>query len=150
MKRLDIIYLRFTLLAVSSVVILLCLLWLPDMADRAATVNPEVAYLKYPTLLGILATAGAFMWAVLQSWQLLGLSSRQTFLSTGSLIRVTHIRYAGYFIALAYVAGIFYLAVNRALGPGLMLVGVAIALMSLAASAFAKWLGYLVDQAVSL
>ncbi|HSL93769.1 MAG TPA: DUF2975 domain-containing protein [Bacillota bacterium] len=149
MKRLDIIYLRFTLLAVSLVIVLLCLLWLPDMADWAATVNPEVAFLKYPVLLGILVTAVAFLWAVFQSWQLLGLSSRQALFSTGSLIRVTHIRYAGYFIALAYVGGILYLAVNRALGPGLVIVGVATAFLSLAVSALARWLGCLVDQAVS-
>jgi hypothetical protein len=141
MKRLDILYLRWFLVVLAAVTILLCFAWLPVEADAAATDNPEVAFLKYPILLGILATSAAFLWALYQSWQLLGIAAPEAPASPAHLSCTKHIGYAGVSIASSYAAGMFVLAMSNALHPGLALVGMVVILLSLGVSAFATWLG---------
>lgn len=141
MKRVDILYLRFSLMVLAAVVISLSVLWLPGQAASVAADFPELAFLRYPVFVGILLTAAAFLWALAHAWRLLAMLDKADQASLTSLASFLQIRLAGFLIAVTYIGGMIFLASYNALHPGLLLVGVAVSLISLAVAAFATFLG---------
>lgn len=140
MKLISTIFLRGMILLAGAAVLILCISWLPSMAEKAAAQNPEYAYMKYPLLVGIYLTALPFYAALFHGFRLAGSLKEKGFFSTASLGSLRQIQYAGFLIAAAYFLGLVYLISQNAGHPGIVLMGMAIVLISLIAGFFAIFL----------
>jgi len=137
MQRGSIIFLKAAVIFMGLAVLMLCLLWLPKTANNAAETNPELAYLRLPVLLGLYATTIPFFLALYHSIRLLSLFEHETAFSREAIIPMKKIRDSALVIAALYVGGMFFLGVQNALHPGIALLGLMIAIISVLIGLFA-------------
>ncbi|AIF42134.1 DUF2975 domain-containing protein [Virgibacillus sp. SK37] len=120
---------------------------LPQLAEKAATLNPEYAHLQYPILIGIELTAIPFFIALHQVYVLLKLMEKKAAFSDSAHHRLKRIKFCALFIAVMYIAGSLYLSIQSALHPGVAIIGIAIILTTLMISVFAVMLQKLLIRA---
>ena len=146
MKRVSSMILKGLLFVLGAIVLLLCVFALPYLANEAASEFPEVAYLHYPILLGLYATAIPFFYAIYETIAMLGIIEKESIASKQLVPGFKRIQYCGILIVLLYSAGIVILSVANALIPMLLLMGLCVLLITaivISTSAFMK-------QAISL
>ncbi len=150
MDRLKITLLKSALMGIVLVTLLLCILWLPYMANESVRMFPEVAFLKYPMLFGIYATAIPFIYALYEAVRLLNFISRDSAFTEEALYSLKYIKYCAYTIILLYVAGLVMLDYFNALGPGMALLGLVIIFASFVITLFEMVLQQLFRHSISL
>jgi len=150
MKTKIIHLLNISVIVMGGMVLLLCIFWLPWMANLQTELNPEVAYLKYPVLLGIYATAISFFLALFQSLKLLKFIERKDAFSQKSVTALNVIKNCALSIAVFYVGGIVLIASQNALSPGLGLMGITIIFAALTIALFAAVLRELITSALEI
>lgn len=150
MNRLKITLLKGALISVALVTLLLCVFWLPYMANESERMNPEVAFLKYPMLFGIYATAIPFIYALYEAVRLLNFISRDSAFSEEALYSLKYIKYCAYTIFLLYGAGLFMLDYFNALGPPMALIGLVVMFASFVITLFEMVLQQLLRHSISL
>lgn len=126
MQRIHLHYLKSFLLIVAGVVLGLCIFALPYFSIQAATTFPEVAYLQYPILLGLYATAIPFFYAIYETIFMLPIVEKMSIFSKQLKNGFNRIQYCGIVIAVLYVAGFIILDRSNAFPPLLALMGVVI------------------------
>lgn len=141
MQRVSSLILKGLLLVLGGIVLLLCVFALPYLAKEAASEFPEVAYLQYPILLGLYATAIPFFYAIYEAIAMLGIIEKESIASKQLVPGFKRIQYCGILIVLLYCAGIVILSVANALIPMLVLIGFGVLLITaivIATSVFMK------------
>lgn len=150
MKRGTTAFLKFSLFLVGLICLLLCIFWLPWLAGLTAEQNPEVAYLKYPVLLGIYATGIPFYYALYHGLVLLGLIETKKAFSEPAINSLKHIKYSAIVITILYVAGQMLLISQNASHPGVFLLGMVIIFASIIIALFAALLQELLRSALEI
>lgn len=135
-KRL-LIPLRVAIIIISVVIIILSVFWLPDMAKRSAELNPEVAYLKYPILLGIYLTCIPFYIGVFHTLKVIRFIDKDDFFTEDASNSLRSVIFSAIVVIVLYMIGIIYLNVENALPPGVALLGITIIFVSFIIAYFA-------------
>ena len=131
MKRINSILLSLGIVAIGIIVLFLCVYLLPILAQEAAAVHPEVAYLQYPILLGLYATAIPFFYALYESVSMIYMIERESLHSSRIVKGLNYIKYCAFVIIALYVAGFIILDTANAFPPIMAVVGFIIIVVSI-------------------
>lgn len=142
--------LKLIVYLIGFIVLMLCLFWLPNMAEKTALIDPSYAYLKYPVLIGIYLTAFPFFFALFHSLKLLNYINHKNAFSELAVTSLKGIKYCAVLICILYLIGMVFLVTQEALHPGIALIGFAILLTSFSISLFATVLQELFSNALAL
>lgn len=137
---------KISLLCISGLILFGCIVILPAMAEEAVFNFPEVAYLKWPVLLGLYATTIPFFYAVYESLQLIrafndGKPSEAVVLNSLRSIQICALA-----ILVVYVLGFCMLFASNALPPLLAVIGFGILCVTLFIFAVTKYLCTLIPK----
>src|SRR5699024_12426137 len=108
------------------------------MARISVETFPEVAYLKYPILLGIYFTCVPFYIGIFHTFKLLKLVDKENAFTEDACKSLRIISFSTMAVIVFYFAGIIYLNREDALPPGLALIGIAIIFASFVIAIFAS------------
>ena len=150
MKLKTTVFLKLAVFIIGFVSLLLCVFWLPWLAERTAEMNPEVAHLRYPVLVGIYLTAIPFYLALYRALKLLNYIDTKNAFSELAVNTLRHIKNYAFVIAGLYVVGMFFLGFEKALHPGIGLLGLAIIFASVIIAFFAAVLQELLRSALEI
>ncbi|MCM3723706.1 DUF2975 domain-containing protein [Solibacillus isronensis] len=142
MQKLNIIFLRTVIISTGLLVLSLCVFVLPSLAQETAHLNPEVAYLQYPILLGMYATAIPFFYALYETLKMITLIERESVFSILLEQGLNYIKYCAYIILVLYISGFFLLDYTNALPPLVALIGIVIILITILVATGAAFLKY--------
>jgi hypothetical protein len=150
MKRGIVIFLRFAVAVIGLAVLLLCVFWVPALAERAANVYLEFQSLKYPVVLAVFLTTIPFYLAVYQTMKLLHLIEHKNAFSEMAVAALKNIKQLAMAEVVLYVLGLAALALRKALHPGIALMVGAIVFAALTISLFAALLQELLSNALEI
>ena len=142
MQKLNIIFLRTVIISTGLLVLSLCVFVLPSLAQETAHLNPKVAYLQYPILLGMYATAIPFFYALYETLKMITLIERESVFSILLEQGLNYIKYCAYIILVLYISGFFLLDYTNALPPLVALIGIVIILITILVATGAAFLKY--------
>lgn len=149
-KRGNVTVLKVAIYILGIVVLCLCLFALPPLAKYTAETYPEYAYLRYPVLFGLYATAAPFFYALFQSLKLLRLIENDAVFSDDAVEALSIIKRCACIIAILYIIGMLFLAVLNALHPGIALIGFAILFTTVVIMMFAAVLEELLKNVITI
>jgi hypothetical protein len=145
-----IICLKLAISTIGLTILSLCIFLLPALAEEAAVMNPEYAYLHYPVLIGLYATAVPFFLALCKAWKMLnGIERGETF-SGSSVTSISYIKNCALMIVLLYVIGMVVLGILNALHPGIALGGIGILFVTMVIVVFSSILQDLLKTAIEM
>lgn len=146
MKQSSTIILRGAVLAISLVIIALCV-WVLPMGLRSETVSGY-----RPIILGMYVTVIPFFIAVYHVWKLLAAIGRNNAFSQHSVKALDVIKYCAMTISILYAAGMPYVFIvaERDDAPGVILIGLIITAASAVVATFAAVLQKLLTSAITI
>lgn len=130
MQKLNSIFLRTFIISTGVLVSSLCVFILPGVAQETAHLNPEVAYLQYPILLGMYATAIPFFYALYETLKMIAIIERESVFSSRLEQELNYIKYCAYVILVLYISGFFLLDYSNALPPLVAVIGIVIIIIT--------------------
>jgi Protein of unknown function (DUF2975) len=148
MKQTTILFLKSAVVLIGLVVLGLSIFGLPKLAAFSASSNPEFAYLKWPVMLGLFMTEIPFFLALYQSFRLLGLIENKDAFSEEAVEILGRIKLNALVITLLYVSGALFLFSQKALHPGVAIIGIVIIFTSVTIFVFAAVLQGLLSHAL--
>lgn len=125
MERGSTIFLRVAIVAMGLAVLALCAVILPAVHTGWAGEFPEIAYMRYPLMLGLITTAVAFFVALHQAFRLLNYIDHNKMFTELSIKALCNIQYCAFVIGGVYAVGlplIYHLAQHDD-APGLVVIG---------------------------
>ncbi|MFJ8459400.1 DUF2975 domain-containing protein [Lysinibacillus xylanilyticus] len=151
MKR-ETLLLKMAVFLIGIPVLALCIFWLPWFANEAAEHYPKLAYLQYPTLIGVYMTAIAFFVALYMALRLLSYIDKNEAFSDLSVRALKNIKYCAIIISGMYVIGmpLFYLMADLDDAPGIIVIGMVIIFASFVIAVFAAVLQKLLKNAIDI
>lgn len=152
MKKASTLVLRLAVILLGSVVLLLSLLFLPQIWALSLYLFPDLTLMSYLVLGQLLLTAVPFYYALLQAWALLGLIDRQAAFSGASILRLRNIKKAAVLISVLYAAAspLYYLMADRDDAPGILLIVLIVLFAAFAVGVFAAVLETLLQDAIRI
>jgi Protein of unknown function (DUF2975) len=150
MKRGSILFLKGSICTIGLTVLFLSTCILPALAQKAALLNPEYAYLQYPVLFGIWITVIPFFIALYEAFKLLNYTERAHLFCNKSTLSLTRIRRCAGTIIGLYMIGMVSLAALNALHPGIAILGLLIVFVTLIILALSFTLQKLLNNAIAL
>ncbi|MGE7954120.1 DUF2975 domain-containing protein [Lysinibacillus xylanilyticus] len=151
MKR-ETLLLKMAVFLIGIPVLALCIFWLPWFANEAAEHYPKLAYLQYPTLIGVYVTAIMFFVALYMALRLLSYIDKNEAFSDLSVRALKNIKYCAIIISGMYVIGmpVFYLMADLDDAPGIIVIGMVIIFASFVIAVFAAVLQKLLKNAIDI
>ncbi|WP_374967166.1 DUF2975 domain-containing protein [Lysinibacillus sp. RS5] len=151
MKR-ETLFLKMAVFLIGIPVLALCIFWLPWFANEAAEHYPKLAYLQYPTLIGVYVTAIMFFVALYMALRLLSYIDKNEAFSDLSVRTLKNIKYCAIIISGMYVIGmpVFYLMADLDDAPGIIVIGMVIIFASFVIAVFAAVLQKLLKNAIDI
>lgn len=150
MKNRRINFLKLSIIIIGAILLLICTLWLPQLAASTAKMNPEYAYLKYPILISIYATTIPFYFSLYEALKLLNYVGNKRAFSQLAVNSLGYIKNCAIIIIILYLIGIFYLALHHILHPGIAIISLAIIFTTLTISLFIAILQELLKEALKI
>lgn len=152
MKRGTTIFLRIAVIMIGLPILGICIFWLPWIGNRLAEMKPEFAYLEYPFLIGLYATALAYFIALYQTIKLLGYIDKNNAFSELSIEALKKIKFCAFAISLLYAIGMPFLIgiAQEDDAPGLAALGLVIGFAAFAIALFAAVLQKLLQEAIAI
>lgn len=151
MKR-ETLLLKMAVFLIGIPVLALCIFWLPWFANEAAEHYPKLAYLQYPTLIGVYVTAIMFFVALYMALRLLSYIDKNEAFSDLSVRALKNIKYCAIIISGMYVIGmpLFYLMADLDDAPGIIVIGMVFIFASFVIAVFAAVLQKLLKNAIDI
>lgn len=151
MKR-ETLFLKMAVFLIGIPVLALCIFWLPWFANEAAEHYPKLAYLQYPTLIGVYVTAIMFFVALYMALRLLSYIDKNEAFSDLSVRALKNIKYCAIIISGMYVIGmpVFYFMADLDDAPGIIVIGMVIIFASFVIAVFAAVLQKLLKNAIDI
>ena len=140
MQKISSVVLSAIIILIGLIVLLLCVFVLPRAAEETVLIHPEVAYLKYPILLGMYATAVPFFYALYETVNMIQIAWCTSIFSNRIIQGLNYIKYCAFVIIGLYVAGISLLDYANALPPIVAVTGFAILIVTILVAAGAAFL----------
>lgn len=151
MKR-ETLFLKVVVFLIGIPILGLCIFWLPWISNIAAEMNPELAYLQYPFLIGLYATAIPFFFALYQILKILSYIDKNKAFSDLSVKALKYIKYCAITISILYAAGMpfLFLMAQEDDAPGIVVLGLVITFASIVIAVFAAVLQKLLKNAIEI
>ena len=144
MQKINSIALSSFIVFIGVIVLSLCILVLPDLSQETAQMNPEVAFLQYPILFGMYATALPFFYALSETVLMIHIAQRESIFSSRIVQGLNHIKYCAFAIIVLYVLGIFVLDYTNAFPPLVAVTGFVIVIVTIVVALGAAFLKHVV------
>jgi uncharacterized membrane protein YbjE (DUF340 family) len=124
MKQGSTLLLRATVVGMGLVVLLLFTFMIPAMHQEFPKEFPNLTYLRYPVLIGLIAAAAAFYGALFQALKLLDYIEKNKAFSELSVRALQIIKYCAFVISGIFTAGMpfAYHVADRDDSPGVILI----------------------------
>jgi Protein of unknown function (DUF2975) len=149
-KERKITFLKIAIFIIGLTVLSLCIFLLPALAREAAVMNPEYAYLQYPVLFGLYATAIPFFLALYKAFKMLTYIEREEAFSEFFMVSLRYIKNCALTIICLYVIGIIVLGGLNALHPGIAIIGIGITFTAIVIVVFSAILQKMLRSAIEL
>lgn len=152
MKRVSTLFLKIAVIFMGIPILALCIFLVPEIANFAAELYPDMAYLKYLVLIDLYASAIPFYFALYQAFKLLIYIDKNKAFSEMSVRALTNIKYCAITISILYVVGmpLFYLMAEMDDAPGIILIGLVVIFASMVIAVFAAVLQRLLQEAIDI
>jgi len=151
-KRGTTFFLRIAVIIIGIPVLALCIFLVPEIANYAVELYPNMTYLKYLVLIGLYVTAIPFYIALYQAFKLLNYIDKNKAFSDLSVKALNTIKYCAITISILYVADLplFYLIGDKDDAPGVILLGLVIIFASMVIAVFAAVLQKILKEAIDI
>ncbi len=152
MKRGTTLFLRIAVILMGLPILALCIFLVPEIANYAADLYPDIASMKYLVLINLYATAIPFYFALYQAFKLLSYIDTNKAFSDLSVKALKTIKYCAIAISTLYAAGmpLFYLVAEVDDAPGIIVIGLVIIFASMVIAVFAAVLQRLLQEAIKI
>ncbi|MGR0121398.1 DUF2975 domain-containing protein [Bacillus halotolerans] len=152
MKRGSTLFLKIAVILIGIPVLALCIFLVPQIANFAAELYPDISYLKYLVYIDLYAAAIPFYFALYQAFTLLSYIDRNKAFSELSVRALKKIKYCAITISLLLLAGmpLFYLIAEMDDAPGIILIGLVLIFASMVIAVFAAVLQRLLQEAIDI
>jgi len=152
MKQASTLFLKITLIVVGGSVLAFCIFAIPSISNGVGIEWPDLAYLKYPILIGGYLTAVPFFIALYQAFKLLTYIDKNTAFSGASVKALKYIKYCGIAMSVLYLAGmpILIQIADADDAPGAVGFGMLFAAAPVVVSVFAAVLQKLLQNAIDI
>ena len=151
MKR-ETLFLKAAVILMGFPVLAMCIFLVPEIANFAAELFPDWAYMKYLVFIDLYATAIPFYFALYQAFKLLSYIDTNQAFSELSVKALKNIKNCAITISILYVAGmpLFYLMGEVDDAPGSILIGMVMIFASMVVAVFAAVLQKLLKNAIDI
>ncbi|WP_274364714.1 DUF2975 domain-containing protein [Paenibacillus thermotolerans] len=152
MKQGTTLFLKAAVILMGIPVLALCIFLVPEIADFAAELYPDTAYLKYLVFIDLYASAVPFYLALYQAFKLLSYIDKNRAFSELSVTALKKIKYCAIAISILHALGmpIFYLIAEADDAPGVIVIGLVLIFASLVIGVFAAVLQKLLQEAIDI
>ncbi|TFB14147.1 DUF2975 domain-containing protein [Filobacillus milosensis] len=152
MKRGSTLFLKIVLFLIGIPVLAFCILVVPNIAEFATELYPDMGLINYYVFAVFYATAIPFYFALYQSFQLLNYIDRNEAFSELSVEALKKIKYSAGIFSILYVIGmpLFYLVGEKDDAPGVILLGMILVFASMVIAVFAAVLEKLLKEAINI
>ncbi|WP_379161637.1 DUF2975 domain-containing protein [Paenibacillus sp. sgz5001063] len=152
MERGTTLFLRAAVILIGIPVLALCIFAVPEIAEFAAELYPDMTSIRYLVLIDLYASAIPFYFALYQAFILLGYIDKNKAFSELSVQVLKKIKYSAFTISVLYVAGLplFYLMADMDDAPGIIVIGLIIIFASMVIAVFAAVLQKLLKEAIEI
>ena len=150
--KLDTLFLKVVVFLIGIPILGLCIFLVPEIANFAAELFPDNAYMKYLVSVDLYTTAIPFYFALYQTFKLLHYIDKNKAFSELSVKALKYIKYCAITISSLYVVSmpIFFLMAEVDDAPGIILIGLVIILASIVIAVFAAVLQKLLKNAIDI
>ncbi|MCY9107372.1 DUF2975 domain-containing protein [Bacillus atrophaeus] len=152
MKRGTTLFLKIAVFLIGIPVLALCIFLVPEIANFAAELYPDIVYIKYLVLINLYASAIPFYFALYQAFKLLSYIDKNKAFSELSVKSLKNIKYCAITISILFVMGmpLFYLMAEKDDAPGIILIGLVVIFASMVIAVFAAVLQKLLKEAIDI
>lgn len=152
MNRGTTLFLKAAVILIGIPVLALCIFLVPEIANFAAELYPDMTYIKSLVFIDLYASAIPFYIALYQAFKLLGYIDKNNAFSELSVQVLKNIKYCALTISGLYVVGmpLFYLIAEMDDAPGVIVIGLVIIFASMVISVFAAVLQKLLKEAIEI
>lgn len=152
MKSGSTLFLKIAVIFMGLPILALCIFLVPEIANFAAELYPDIAYLKYLVFIDLYAAAIPFYFALYQAFKLLSYIDKNKAFSELSVRALKNIKYCAIAISTIFAVGmpLFYLVAERDDAPGIILIGMVIIFASIVIAVFAAVLQRLLQEAINI
>lgn len=153
MERGSTLILKLAVILIGLPVLALCIFVVPEIADFAADLYPDVAVVQYLVYIVLYAAAIPFYVALYQAFRLLNYIDANQAFSDLSVRALKNIKFCAFTISGLLVLGglpISYLLAERDDAPGIIIVGMVLAFAPVVIAVFAAVLQRLFQQAIDI
>lgn len=151
MKR-ETLFLKVVIFLMGIPILALCIFVLPEFADLYTEFENRLAYLQYPVLICMYASAIPFFFALYQALRLLSYIDKNEAFSELSVKALKNIKYCAMTISILYVAVLpaIFLVADADDAPGLIVIGMVIIFASIVIAVFAAVLQKILINAINI
>jgi hypothetical protein len=152
MKQVSTIFLKIAVILIGMPILALCIFVVPEIANFAAELYPDMTYLKYLVLINLYASAIPFYFALYQAFKLLSYIDKNKAFSELSVRALKIIKNCAITISGLYAAGmpLFYLIAEMDDAPGIIVIGMVVIFASMVIAVFAAVLQRLLQEAIDI
>jgi hypothetical protein len=152
MKQGTTLFLKLAVILIGIPVLALCIFLVPEIAEFAAELYPDMSYLKYLVFIDLYATAIPFYIALYQAFKLLNYIDKNKAFSELSVTAIKKIKFCAIAVSILYVLGmpLFYLIAEKDDAPGIIVIGMVFIFVSMVIAVFAAVLQRLLQDAIAI
>lgn len=152
MKKGSTLFLRIAVILIGVPIFLVCIFLIPKIGNYAASLYPDMTYIKYLISANLYATAIPFYFALYQAFELLNYIDKNKAFSELSVKALKNIKYCAVAISVLYAMNIpfFYLMAEIDDAPGIIILGLVISFASMVIAVFSAVLQKLLNEAVEM
>lgn len=152
MEKVTTLFLKIAVILLGIPVLALCIFLVPEMANLAAKLLPEFAFIKYLVYIAFDASAIPFYFALYQAFKLLRYIDKNKAFSDLSVKALEKIKYCAITIIILHllVLPLFYIFAEVDDAPGVIFVGLVVPFASMIIAVFAAVLQKLLQEAINI
>lgn len=152
MNQVTTLFLKIAVIFIGIPILVLCIFLVPELANIAAKLLPEFAYIKYLVFFVFYASVIPFYFALYQAFKLLTFIDKNKAFSQISVIALKKIKYCAITISSLHVLvlPLFYLFAEKDDAPGVSFIGLVVPFASLVIAVFAAVLQKLLQEAINI
>ncbi|WP_054028670.1 DUF2975 domain-containing protein [Bacillus sp. FJAT-28004] len=152
MERGTTLFLKAAVILIGIPVLALCIFLVPEIANFAVELYPEMTYLKYLVFIDLYAAVIPFYFALYQAFKLLSYIDKIKAFSELSVRALKNIKYCAITISSLFVVGmpLFYLIAEKDDAPGIIVIGLVLIFASIVIAVFAAVLQKLLKEAIDI
>ena len=152
MKRVTTLFLKISVILIGLPVLALCIFVVPEIANYAAYLLPDITLIKHLVFIDLYATAIPFYFALYQTFKLLIYIDKNIAFSDLSVKALRNIKYCAIIISVLYAIGmpLYFQMGDKDDAPGIIAIGLLMIFVSMVIAVFTAVLQTLLKEAVDI